>query len=298
MFTNSVTIIQYKIGVWGAEKTERSISDNVCEQAHADKKAGKFIKSLLGGKCEELKAIQNFAQLARITIRNMSLPYNTGAVMVPNVKLVEILEKLSKINSDFNSLVQDFLDAYPTIVERARERSADLFKEGQCPSINEVANKFNFQYHLEPMPDSNSFDKTLGLDNIRDQIKHDLEKQIDRVFLHAENELESRLLERSKTLLERLTADSSRQISNKVFKKTKEVAQDVLSLNVRGNQKINDIATTLLGIASNNSEYYANPLNKPQAISELRQILGIWESSCPVETSSENSELEQALARL
>lgn len=294
MFTNSVSVLQFKVSVWGAEKTERSISDEVCENANADRKAGKFIKSLLGGKCEELIAIKNFAQLSRLTIRNMTLPYNSGAVMIPNEKLMSVLEKLKSIEDTFYGLVENFIRAYPEIVERARERSASLFKEGQCPSIEEVRGKFNFSYHLEPMPDSNSFDRALGLDAIRDQIKEGLESQIEKVFKNAERDLENRLIDRARTLYDKLSGDSTRKISSQVFNKTAQIIRDVNSLNVRNSTRISELATALSEIASKNGEYYLNPLNKMGALTSLREILGIVQ----YEAAPIDSELESALARL
>ena len=291
MLSENVSILQYKIGVWGAEKTERSISDEVCENAQADKKAGKFVKSLLGGKCEELKAIQNFAQLSRINIRNMSLPYNSGAVMVPNAKLMEVLENLKAIEETFKGLVDNFIRAYPEIVERARERSASLFKEGQCPSAEEVRSKFSFNYYLEPLPNSNSFDKALGLDTIKEKMKGDLESQIERVFKHAEYELEQRLLDRARQFYERLNSDSTRKISSKFFSGNTTIISGVRSLNVRGSTTISELADTLSEI-NKNGEYYLNPLNREEALGKLRQILGIFQSQ-PI-----NEELESALARL
>lgn len=293
MLTEKVSVLQFKIGVWGAEKTERSISDEVCENAKADKKAGKFVKSLLGGKCEELKAIQNFAQLCRLTIRKMTLPYNSGAVMIPNTKLIEVLERLKASETTFNDLVENFIRAYPDIVERAKERSADLFKEGQCPSVEEVRQKFSFDYHLEPMPDSNNFDRALGLDTIRDSMKENLDAQLERVFKNAEYELKNRLLERARTFYERFSGDSTRKLSSTLFKTTAEIIKAVKSLNVRNSTEIDELANSLSEIASKNGEYYLNPLNKNEALTSLKQILGISFTPTPID-----SDLEEALARL
>lgn len=213
--------------------------------------------------------------------------------MVPNTKLMEVLEKIKGVEETFNGLVDNFIRAYPDIVEMAKERSADLFKEGQCPSVDEVRNKFSFNYHLEPMPNSDNFDQALGLDDIRKEIKEGLDAQMERVFVNAEKELENRLLERARAFYKGFS-DSKRKVSSSIFKNTVEIIKGVRSLNIRQSTHINELADSLSEIASKNGEYYLNPLYKEDALTSLRQILGISTFVPP----QVNDELESALARL
>jgi len=121
MISDSVMVLQYRIGVWGAEKTDRVISNEVCDSKRAEHDAGKFIKNLLGGKCESLTAIKNCAQNARGIIRRMTLPYNTSSVMVPNALLMSTLEKMKELERQFESFVDAFIAEYPDILEEARD---------------------------------------------------------------------------------------------------------------------------------------------------------------------------------
>lgn len=292
MFTDVVSIIQYKISVWGAEKTDRSISDEVCQSKNADTNAGKFIKSLLGGKCDELKAIQNYAQMARLALKRITLPYQNG-LMVPNSQLINVIDQIQAIRHQFNILVDEFVEVYPDIIQRAKERNSELFDERLCP--HDVRSKFAFTFHVEPLPDSNMFDRSLGLDTLKEQIKLDLENQMKQVFKNAENELINRLEGRAKVLYDRLSDfDSKRQLDNRLFKTSLKLVDECLRLNVTNNSEVIRIADTLTQVCTKDGEFYrSNPLDRNAAITVIGNLLGIAQQ--PVEV---DDELEAALGRV
>lgn len=242
MISDNVMVLNYRIGVWGAEKTDRQISNEVCESHQAEPEAGKFVKNLLGGKCDELKAIKNAAQNARMTINKITLPYRDGSVMIPNTLLIETLQKISELENQFNSLVSEFVEMYPDIIERARTRTNNLFDPSQCPSQEQVRSKFTFDYSLEPLPQRNNFDSILGVEDMVERLKSDLDRRLNSVMEQATTELKNRLLER---LVITSQSIHSQKINRRIPKTNSEIVGLCRRLNITQNTDVISLCDAL-----------------------------------------------------
>ena len=233
-------VLKYTISVWGAQETDRGTSHEILQSKHANDKAGKFIKNLLGGDVRELKDIQKFAASFRLRIKNMTVPLSHGSSLFPIVQTKKVCSFVKTSISEFNELVSALELAYPEIIERAKEQSQDLYEEGQCPPWGIVRRKFEFTYMVEPLPQSNGFDQQYALDD-SEELKQDFEKKMEGIFEKGEASLKGRLINKAQGTRRMLALyeGKSGQLSKRSFNSTTEEIKLIRELNMRDNGDIN-----------------------------------------------------------
>lgn len=273
MLSENVLILHFNIGVWGAEKTDRTISDEVCEDRQADKKAGKFIKSLLGGKCDELTDIKNYSQLCRLQIRRITLPYKDGAVLVPHTEFMSVLSKVRELEETFNGKVDEFVEVYPQLIEQAKAKARNLLQDFEFPSEQEVRSKFTFEHWMEPLPEGNCFDKVQVDD--KDSLQEKLNNRLNKVMEEGKRELKSRLRGRVEATLTTLQ-NTKRQMDKRVPKGNLEMIEICNALNITKDDAIESIGDILKDVSDRWDGLRSNILERGNAITSLNTVLRVY----------------------
>lgn len=277
-FSSLAMVLTYSTSVWGATKTDRETTEEITTTKRASSRSGKFVKHLLGGGCAELKAIQNHVMSFRTWIKTTTLPYTAGAVLMPIGQVLPILRQVKKFKEEFYVLVDQFVEQYEQIVEKAKVDMGDLFNEDVYPTKSQVRRKFDFHYMVSPIPESNQFDSRLRFQELEKELAKQYELQMEEKFQAAEQTLIDRLaakLNHVYTSMKNYSGEGNgRSLSSATINSAVTELASIKSLNIRSNADVNrwcDEAAEILSLKG--SDYRNNSITRVHAMNSLKRLL-------------------------
>jgi hypothetical protein len=115
--------------------------------AKADKALLKVSKRIIDS--PELTRIMSHINGVRLRMRQLAVPttiFRYGCYGMP-VRLVDRVDEiLGQAEREFNSLVSEFVAAYPRLISEAAERLGELYNPVDYPTPDQVRKKFTFTY--------------------------------------------------------------------------------------------------------------------------------------------------------
>jgi hypothetical protein len=144
--------LELKTSVFG---TVRKVSTDKVEvtpeageaEARADKALLRVSKRIIDS--PELSKIMVHVHTVRTRMRQLSVPttiFRYGCYGVP-IRLVDRVDEILNIaEREFNSLVSDFVAAYPRLVREAAERLGELYSPTDYPTADQVRDRFAFKF--------------------------------------------------------------------------------------------------------------------------------------------------------
>lgn len=153
------------LNLWGAEKTDRVLTEQMREDAGAVGNVGRVIKNLLAGADTSLRATRAAYHQARAQHYALTLPWvanphaerNTGPRLLPNMLFQRYLEAMSKAKRTAEIQRDSFLYEYPSLILQAQANLAGLANPSDYPSVDEVRACFNIAFDFEPIPTGQAF---------------------------------------------------------------------------------------------------------------------------------------------
>lgn len=191
----SAVIVRLNIKQWGAEKTDRTVSDEVASDKKAAANAGKYVKSLFAGN-QLLKDIEKVAGKARNLNKAQTLPYLAGQDLLPVSNFDSHAEVIGRYKDVFNALVTEFLSTYEKARDAQQLRLGDMFDASDYPPVQDVRERFQFTISYQPLPDGNTFDKMFGSEEMEKMLIENAEADMQSKIDEAMHELWSRLISR------------------------------------------------------------------------------------------------------
>ena len=191
----SAVIVRLNIKQWGAEKTDRTVSDEVASGKKAAANAGKYVKSLFAGN-QLLKDIEKVAGKARNLNKAQTLPYLAGQDLLPVGNFDSHAEVIGRYKDVFNALVTEFLSTYEKARDAQQLRLGDMFDATDYPPVQDVRERFQFTISDQPLPDGNTFDKMFGSEEMEKMLIENAEADMQSKIDEAMHELWSRLISR------------------------------------------------------------------------------------------------------
>lgn len=191
----SAVIVRLNIKQWGAEKTDRTVSDEVASGKKAAANAGKYVKSLFAGN-QLLKDIEKVAGKARNLNKAQTLPYLAGQDLLPVGNFDSHAEVIGRYKDVFNALVTEFLSTYEKARDAQQLRLGDMFDATDYPPVQDVRERFQFTISYQPLPDGNTFDKMFGSEEMEKMLIENAEADMQSKIDEAMHELWSRLISR------------------------------------------------------------------------------------------------------
>lgn len=274
---NLAIVLYLKFSGSTLKTKDKERTKELIRSANADEYAADVIINKLGTNCKELRALSNFTSLARLQIASITLPYNSrSAYLVPLANWEEILGKVNGFVVQHQELVNKFRQALPGILERRKDTLGDLYSENMNDTVENIVSKFNFEYKVEPVPEANSFDGLLGLPQLEEQLKEDLEEAHNKVMVECVNELKDRVVERVKATEKAMSKFEGKQgqLTEKILNKTRETMHLIKRLNITKDANIkNWVNRVLRAVEKPAEEYRLDPILRMGSAKELNTIL-------------------------
>ena len=153
----SSLLVELNINVWTANKLDRAETDKVNADNSAVKNAAKVHKNLMAGSAMR-KNIADFASRCRTLHIARTLPWaDRGARLLPMTLFFEYKTELNKLQAQFDTMVDEFIQNYPALVQTAQNYLGGLFDPNDYPDVNEVRSKFGFKITFSPVPEAGDF---------------------------------------------------------------------------------------------------------------------------------------------
>jgi hypothetical protein len=250
-------LVELSVSQWTARKLDRTVSDELVANKHAqDKGAARVNKHLLAGRTE-LEVITKFVTETRATVYDNTLPWSdSGIRLLPSAKFMEFNAKLQQAEDKFYGLVTEFVQVYPSLITAQAMALGNMFKREDYPHPSDIEHRFRFSVNYMPVPSSGDFRVDIGND-AQEELRKKLSALADERVEHAMKDIKTRLLDHLKRMSDRLTIDyvSGEAVPRKFHDSLLDGAHDlcemVQSLNVINDHQLSDARKALLKAIGN-----------------------------------------------
>ena len=160
--STAAMLVELSIGTWTGRKLDKKASQDVTANNNADKGVANVHKKLLGD-CTELDAVQKFTANARNVHYACTMPWSdTGLRLLPTTQYFKYHQEMTALQSEYQRLVQAFLDAYSWEIQNAQLKLVGLFNSDDYPTADSLTSKFRFKMNYMPLPDVGDWRVSIG----------------------------------------------------------------------------------------------------------------------------------------
>ena len=242
--SSSAMLVDLSISTWTARKLDKNVTNEVNTSKKASQQASRVNKNLLPG-VQQLDEITKLAAAARNYMASRTLPWSDyGPRLITTDKFFDFKQAMDEYEQTYNEKVQEFLNAYPTLISMQAFKLGDMFDRDEYPDVDEIANKFRFNIAYLPVPETGDFRVDIGheaLEEVRAQYEREYEQRLE----NAMNEVRDRILDSLRHLSERLTDNDDgtrKKFRNNVLDSFAETIASVRALNLTKDQAIDAMA--------------------------------------------------------
>jgi hypothetical protein len=244
-------LAEFNVSQWTARKLDKSTTDEVIKGKSAgDKGAARVNKNLLAGR-KELEIINQHVGAVRTFFYDNSIPWSdSGIRLLPSSKFVWFDERMVEFETQFHSLVEDFITTYPTLITAQAMALGDMFKRDEFPSQHELKDKFRFSINYMPVPSAGDFRVDVG-NEAQKELQVKLSKLADERVEHAMSDLKRRLKDHLDRMADRLTVDyidneaKPRVFHGSLLETAKELCEVCRDLNITNDQSLEQARVAL-----------------------------------------------------
>lgn len=164
---NYGTLVALNTLRWHAKVRDRSAAVNAAHATGADEAAYEARKRLLVGADEKLKRVHTAIDAARTEHYRMTLPWSTvgvndhgkraGPRLLPNTLFFEYTQKMGKFKQEMVTAVDEFVQAYPTLIAVAQKKLGSAFDFSEYPAPSEIRKHFGLTFDFLPIPVGKDF---------------------------------------------------------------------------------------------------------------------------------------------
>ena len=194
---SSAVLVSIDTKVWSATKQDRGISNEVSDAKRADRNAGKYVKNLLADHPKH-KAIVNYRQTIYNWTKRRTYRWNDANDLLPSVDVPKFKQEFSEHKLKFDTLVDEFLNSYGSIVSDMAFKAGDMFNRSDYPAVDELRVKFGVELYVSEVP-MNDFRCGIAND-IADDLFDTYSKQAENIVTEVMLAQKSRFIEVMKSI--------------------------------------------------------------------------------------------------
>ena len=154
---SSAMLVELSISSWTARKLDKKVSTEVDIAKNTKVSAVNVNKNLMAG-TGVLDKIIKYAANARAWHISQTLPWSdNGSRLLPMSNFMAYKEQLGVLESNYNALVDKFIDSYPNLVTAAAFQLGDLFDRNEYPDATTLRKRFKFGFSFFPVPNAGDF---------------------------------------------------------------------------------------------------------------------------------------------
>lgn len=245
---NFATLVTLNTRRWHAKVKDRKASQDIADANDADVTAFETRKHLLAGADTKLKRIHKAIDSARADFYAMTAPWTTtglddtgrrsGARMMPNTAFFDCISKLGARKAEMKAAVDDFVPAYPQLIEEAKKKLGRRFDITDYPNADSIEAHFDISFDFHPIPVGADFK---GLPDAQCQALSDaLKAKTKKMLENAMQDLWVRIHENVGRMAERLS-HPDKLFHYTLVDNVRSVAHQLKHLNVTNDARIEEL---------------------------------------------------------
>ncbi len=154
---NSLLSINFGLSCWEARRQDKTATQEVAANHGTASNVGRYHKDLLPGAVEH-EAILKIRNAWRVWHAENTLPWNdNGTRVLRSAAFLDYTQGYRGWKDQFETALQEFYTAYPTLVAQAELRLNSLFNQQDYPDLAEVKRRFAVRLDVYPLPDAEDF---------------------------------------------------------------------------------------------------------------------------------------------
>lgn len=244
-------LAEFNVSQWTARKLDKSTTREIISSKNAqDKGAARVNKNLLAGR-NELEKIAKHVGAVRTYFYDNTLPWSdSGIRLLPSAKFLEFNTQMSKYETEFNDLVESFINTYPTLITAQAMALGSMFDRSEYPMPSELRSKFDFRINFMPVPSAGDFRVDVG-NEAQNELQAKLSKLADERIEHAMRDIKTRLKDHLDRMSDRLTVDivgdkeKPRTFHNTLVENARELCDLCRELNVTNDPSLEQARVSL-----------------------------------------------------
>lgn len=236
-------LVDLRIRQWTGRKKDRKVSRKVAQDHSVAEHVGSYYKSLVDGSL--LKPVQQITNGARAYHYQMTLPwFDQGARALSSAAYFEYKRTMNDYQEQYERAVETLLQSYPLAREEARRMLGSLFDDTEYPTLDRLAEKFDFAVDLFPLPKGDDFRCALGVDEVS-AIRRSIEDQTNGMMQRAVNDVYRRIEQVLGSFVDRLGGDDKKIFRDSLVENARELVDTLPALNITGDPEIETLTTRM-----------------------------------------------------
>ena len=239
-------LVEVNVRQWTARKLDKTTTEEVLIGKSAGSKgAARVNKNLLAGR-PELETINQCVGSIRTYLYDVTLPWSdSGLRLLTTAKFMEFNQRMQEFEDKFNSLVDDFVHTYPTLITAQAMALGDMFNRNEYPTPDDIKHRFDFRVNYMPVPTSGDFRVDVGND-AQAELQNKLAKLADERIENAMGDIKTRLKDHLKRMSDRLTVDYTghkaqpRMFHASLLETANELCSLAKDLNITGDKDLEE----------------------------------------------------------
>ena len=242
---SSAMLVNFSFNLWGDTRQDKSASQRAAFSNNADASAVKLTVSLMAG-CKELADLKKFTSGARTRLRSMTSPWFDGNMrLLPTKQYHKFNDVANTIQTEWQDLVDAFVDVYQYEVMAVQAKLGDLFDSSKYPTVDQMRYEFGFDLKYMPVPLNNFFSDLEAEHN--EILKAQFESTVQDVLNNATADIWNRLY----PLLERMSTQltdkdgKKRRIYDSLVGNVEEMIEFMQACNITNDPEIERVQSQL-----------------------------------------------------
>jgi hypothetical protein len=249
----SAMLVDLNISTYSGRKQDRATQKEVTlSKGSGSSKAASVYKNLFA-ECKELDEVIKFQARARGEHYRLTLPWDDrGARLLPTAQLLNYKATMNRYQSEFQLLVDTFLDKYDTLVAAAAFQLGTLFDRNEYPDRDKVARRFSMEVTFVPLPISGDF--RLDVESaVQRELVEQYERKMEQQLAAATQDSWDRLYQALSKLSDRLTVEedgTKRKFHDTLVTGAEELCDLLTAMNVTGDPSLEKARRKLQDVLS------------------------------------------------
>lgn len=231
---NSALLVDHSISVWTASKKDKEATKLLLADNGASSDAASVNKNLMAGTSLR-KAISDYAAKCRARHIQLTLPWSDkGSRILPTSMFLEYKQEMNGRMAHYTSLVDEFIDEYPNLVQQASHYHSalgKLFDPRDYPSAHEVRELFGYRLVFSPIAEANDFRLEAPQEEL-EEVKRSYEENFNARLATTLREPWDRLHDTLTSISSKLGSDTSKYNDNRFIDSAQTLCAMLTHLNV------------------------------------------------------------------
>jgi hypothetical protein len=259
------------INQWTARKHDARASKEV-DAAHGANDAGRYNKLLVDKTA--LEPITKAAGALRQLHYKLTLAWgDNGDRLLPSSLFIDYTNQIRNAKATFMAAVEQFVKAYPALIQDARKRLGTLYEPGDYPATSQIMTRFGCNVGFAPIAAPEDFRVKVGVEQA-DEIRAEITKQNEQRVLDATKECWTRAREIVERYAERM-ADQKGKVFDSMVDNARDLVKLLPALNIAGDPELKRVAEEiedrLLGYST--AHLRSNPVARQNVAKAANDIM-------------------------